>query len=134
MVIVWAVLGGCLIGLAAAMALVGNGRVAGVSRALARSLDRDGGQSFRIPFLLGLASVGVVTLMIAPARIGPPIRDTGWLLLAGALVGYGTAISNGCTSGHGVCGIGRGSKRSLVAVIVFMATGVITVAFVGASS
>jgi uncharacterized protein len=138
--VVRAVIGGALIGIAAAMALVLNGRIAGISGIFGRALalqdrpDRDDGQGFRIAFLVGLAGVGAVTMVVAPHELGAPIRGLGWLVVAGVLVGFGTAMGNGCTSGHGVCGIGRGSKRSLVAVMVFMATAAITVAIAGARS
>ena len=129
-----ALAGGALIGLAATLALLAHGRIAGISGTLARVLAADGGRGFRVPFLAGLVATGIVGAVIAPSSIGAPIRGVGMLAIAGVLVGIGTTLGNGCTSGHGVCGLARGSKRSLVAVITFMATAAITVAIVGASS
>ncbi len=124
--------GGALIGLAAAMILVLHGRIAGVSGMLGRALDRDGGSPTRLAFLAGLIATGAVASQVVPAAFGTAPHGLGVLAIAGALVGIGTTFGNGCTSGHGVCGIGRGSRRSLVAVLVFMTTGVITVAIAGA--
>ena len=129
-----ALLGGSLIGLAASLALLGNGRIAGISGTLGRALDRDGGAVFRVPFLIALLAVGVLATALAPASFGASVRTTPVLAVAGLLVGVGTTLANGCTSGHGVCGISRGSRRSLIATITFMATAGITVAFVGAQS
>ena len=127
--IVHALIGGALIGLAATIALAVHGRIAGISGTLGRALDADGGSTtFRIPFLLGLIGTGLVVAVVAPAAIGAPVSGVGTLALAGLLVGIGTTLANGCTSGHGVCGIARLSRRSLVAVGVFMATAMLTVA------
>lgn len=125
----WASLaGGILIGLATAMLLLFNGRVAGISGivgGLLRPLKGDIG--WRIAFVLGL--------MLAPAAFGwfaplPAVRiDASGMLLvvAGLLVGMGTRYGSGCTSGHGVCGLSRLSPRSLVATIAFMLAGFATV-------
>jgi uncharacterized membrane protein YedE/YeeE len=126
--------GGALIGLAASFALVAHGRIAGISGTLGRALDDDGGRSFRLAFLAALIATGVIAAVLTPHAIGASIRGLPALALAGFLVGVGTTLGNGCTSGHGVCGISRGSPRSLVAVGTFMLTGAITVAIVGASS
>jgi uncharacterized membrane protein YedE/YeeE len=126
--IVHALIGGVLIGIAAVIALVVHGRIAGISGTLGRALDRDGGGPFRVPFLLGLVVTGLVVTLVWPSAIGPTVTRTGVLAIAGVLVGAGTTLANGCTSGHGVCGIARLSKRSFVAVGVFIATGSITVA------
>jgi hypothetical protein len=126
--------GGVLIGLAASIALVGHGRVAGISGTLGRALDDDGGRRFRLAFLAGLVATGLVAAVVWPQAIGGAVRNLPLLAVAGLLVGIGTTLGNGCTSGHGVCGISRGSRRSLVAVATFMLTGAITVALVGASS
>ena len=126
--IVHALIGGALIGIAAAIAHVVHGRIAGISGILGRALDNDGGGSFRIPFLLGLIGTGLVVAIVAPAALGPPVSSVLTLAVAGVLVGIGTTLANGCTSGHGVCGIARLSRRSFVAVGTFMATAMITVA------
>ena len=127
-----ALLGGSLIGLAATIALLGHGRIAGISGTLGRTLDDDGGRGFRLPFVLALIAVGAIGTVLAPHSFGAAVRSTPTLALAGVLVGVGTALGNGCTSGHGVCGISRGSGRSIVATLTFMLTGAITVALVGA--
>ena len=126
--IIHALIGGALIGVAAALALVVHGRIAGVSGTLERALDNDGGATFRIPFLLGMIATGLVVTIAWPSAMGAPVSSTGVLALAGLLVGVGTSLAKGCTSGHGVCGIARLSKRSFVAVGVFIATAMITVA------
>jgi uncharacterized membrane protein YedE/YeeE len=127
-----ALLGGSLIGLAATIALLAHGRIAGISGTLGRALDPDGGRGFRIPFLLALLAVCALAALVAPASIGAAVRSAPTLAIAGLLVGIGTTLGNGCTSGHGVCGISRGSPRSLVATVTFMLAGAITVALVGA--
>ena len=124
--------GGALIGLAASLALVGHGRIAGISGTLGRAFDRDQGAAFRVPFLAGLVVMGLVIAWLAPSAIGAAVRDLPSLAVAGLLVGIGTTLGNGCTSGHGVCGLARLSPRSIVAVAVFMASGAVTVAVAGA--
>jgi uncharacterized membrane protein YedE/YeeE len=120
--------GGVLIGLAATALLWLNGRVAGISGITAGALFPQRGETaWRYAFLLGLITAGAFALhwlpASAPSRIGfPPIL----LVVGGLLVGVGTRLGGGCTSGHGVCGLGRLSLRSLVAVGVFMSTAVLT--------
>jgi uncharacterized membrane protein YedE/YeeE len=121
-------LGGLMIGAAASLLLVGTGRVAGISGILAGVVSptgRDRGE--RIPFLAGFVGASVVAGLLAPSRFGVAAGPLAMLAVAGVLVGYGTRMSGGCTSGHGVCGIGRGSPRSIAATLVFMATGAISV-------
>jgi uncharacterized membrane protein YedE/YeeE len=129
-----ALAGGALIGLAAAIALVANGRIAGISGTLGRALDadEDAGRPFRIAFLGALIATGAIAFQVVPSAFGANVSTAPVLAAAGLLVGIGTTLGNGCTSGHGVCGIARGSKRSLVAVGVFMATAMLTVAIRGA--
>ncbi len=129
-----ALLGGCLIGLATTIVFLAHGRLAGISGSLGRAFDRDGGTGFRIPFLLGLVAVGVIAAQLTPASFGGPVHSLPVLAVAGLLVGIGTTFGNGCTSGHGVCGISRGTKRSLIATVTFMVSGAITVAIMGAVS
>jgi uncharacterized protein len=124
-------LGGLLIGLAASLALLGHGRIAGISGTLGR-LFTSQGREFRLPFLGGLLVVGVAGALLWPAAFGAPVSDTTTLAIAGLLVGVGTSLGNGCTSGHGVCGLSRRSPRSLVATLTFIVTGMLTVAIVGA--
>jgi uncharacterized membrane protein YedE/YeeE len=126
--------GGALIGLAAALLLYMHGRIAGVSGILGGVLARDGGRPMRIGFLAGLIATGAVIARVAPDAIGGGLRSLAVLAVAGALVGFGTTIANGCTSGHGVCGLSYGSRRSFAAVITFVVTGAITVAIAGAGS
>lgn len=124
-----AVVGGAMIGAAATVYWRANGRVAGVSGVLRGALLSRNDRSAAIPFLLGLVVAGVAG---AAAR-GRPIADVGAplvLALAGLLVGFGTRISGGCTSGHGVCGLSRLSRRSLAATLTFIATGALTVLIV----
>jgi uncharacterized membrane protein YedE/YeeE len=127
-----ALLGGVLIGLAAALLMLCNGRIAGVSGILGRALAPSSGDvAWRWMFLAGLVGGGFLLRVIAPASLpGRTFGSIGWIIAAGLLVGVGTAMGNGCTSGHGVCGIGRLSPRSLVATCVFMLGGVVTVAVI----
>jgi uncharacterized membrane protein YedE/YeeE len=120
--------GGLLIGLGAAVLLLANGRIAGIS-GIAGGLLRParGDIGWRLAFLLGLLAAPLIWLAM---RAMPPaqIDDTPALLaLSGLLVGLGTRFGNGCTSGHGVCGIARLSPRSLVATACFMLAGFLTV-------
>ena len=121
--------GGLLIGLAAALLLIGHGRIAGISGVVGGALTpRAGDLDWRLLFLGGLIGGGVFFARVAPAAF--PAHVDGSVLryiVAGVLVGFGTRLGNGCTSGHGVCGIGRSSLRSLVAVATFMMTGAIAV-------
>lgn len=124
----WALAGGVLIGLSATLLLWLTGRVAGVSGILAGVLvPRRGELAWRWAFLAGLMLVGAIAIPLLPGMATP---RTGFppplLVAAGLLVGFGASLGNGCTSGHGVCGLGRLSMRSLVAVATFMATAVLT--------
>jgi len=117
-------LGGILIGLASVWLLAANGRIAGISGILHGLFAQPpGDRSWRVLFIVGMVAAGFAWhALVAPA----PVREgfgLGWAAAAGLLVGFGTRVGGGCTSGHGVCGLGRFSLRSLVAVMVFMATG-----------
>lgn len=120
--------GGALIGLAAGLFVVLNGRVAGISGLLGSLLSRDHeGRSEKAAFLLGLFIAPLIWLLFTPL---PVIEfQNGWLSLlsAGLLVGLGTRYGSGCTSGHGVCGLSRLSLRSMVATLSFMTAGFVTV-------
>ena len=121
--------GGTLIGLAAAMFALANGRIAGISGMLGGLLQRDGRADFgwRLAFVVGVL---VAPLLWGLLRALPPIEiDASWggLVVAGILVGVGTRYGAGCTSGHGVCGLSRLSPRSLVATLAFMLAGFVTV-------
>jgi uncharacterized membrane protein YedE/YeeE len=127
-------LGGALIGAAATLALLVHGRIAGVSGILGRLTRRDTGQPFRRAFLAGLVVTGALLAQAWPRAFGASLRGIPALAVAGLLVGFGSTLANGCTSGHGVCGLSRGSPRSVVAVTTFMLTAAITVACAGAWS
>lgn len=123
-----AVAGGVLIGIASAMFILINGRIAGISGVLGGLLKPVGGDiSWRIAFIAGL--IGAPVLYAVVTQLPPVQIDAGFgaLVIAGLLVGVGTRYGSGCTSGHGVCGISRMSPRSLVATAVFMAAGFGTV-------
>jgi uncharacterized membrane protein YedE/YeeE len=132
--LVQAFAGGALIGLAASIAWIAHGRIAGVSGTLARIAKLDGGVGFRLPFVVALAATGILVGIVRPTAIGTSVAPGGaaTMLLAGLLVGAGAQLQNGCTSGHGVCGLARNSARSWVAVAIFMCAGAVTVAAVGA--
>lgn len=123
-----ALLGGLLIGLAAAMFVLLNGRIAGISGILGGLLRPARGDiGWRTAFLLGLIGSPLAYGLFAAL---PAVRiDAGYgaLTLAGLLVGVGTRYGSGCTSGHGVCGLSRLSPRSLAATVVFMGCGFVTV-------
>jgi uncharacterized membrane protein YedE/YeeE len=131
--ILWATVGGGLIGLAASWLLLSKGRVAGISGIVGGLLGAwNADSNWRSSFLLGLLAGGVVLMSTLPeAIVAPAGRPLVAVAAAGALVGYGTALGSGCTSGHGVCGLTRFSPRSLVATLTFMATGFMTATLLG---
>lgn len=123
-----AVIGGALIGLSAALLWLMNGRIAGISGVLgglaqARHEDR----AWRIAFLVGLIAAPLLYSLVAGSAPIVIASSPVLLILAGLLVGFGTRLGGGCTSGHGVCGIARLSRRSLVATAVFMVSAMIVV-------
>jgi uncharacterized membrane protein YedE/YeeE len=119
-----ALLGGVLIGVAVALLLLLNGRVAGVSGVLGGLVRPEPGEwSWRALFVAGLVAGGVVTHLVAPGALGPMQASVPTLAVAGLLVGFGTRLSGGCTSGHGVCGASRLSPRSIAATGTFMLLG-----------
>lgn len=125
-------LGGALIGLSASLLLLANGRVAGISGVVGSLLAPVRGDiAWRGLFFAGLFTGGLLLAWLRPGAFAAPAAlNTGGvalLVVAGLLVGFGSRLGNGCTSGHGVCGISRGSARSLAATLTFMATGVLTV-------
>jgi uncharacterized membrane protein YedE/YeeE len=123
-----ALAGGVLIGLAATLLLWLNGRIAGVSGVLGGVLfPRREDVAWRVAFLVGLIGAAGVYFTLAPGAYTPREDFPRCALVAaGLLVGFGTRLGNGCTSGHGVCGLGRLSPRSLAAVVTFMATAIAT--------
>jgi uncharacterized membrane protein YedE/YeeE len=121
-------LGGVLIGIAATLLLLLNGRIAGVSGITFNVLQRTSRSeaAWRLAFLAGLMGAGGIAMFATGQRAISP-APMAMLILAGLLVGYGSRLGGGCTSGHGVCGIGRMSKRSLVATLLFVAAAMATV-------
>jgi uncharacterized membrane protein YedE/YeeE len=120
--------GGLILGVASAMFILVSGRILGISSILGdvlRPPRTDLG--WRIAFFAGLLTAPLVYSMFAPLPAMQIDADWGTLVVAGLLVGLGTRIGAGCTSGHGVCGLSRLSPRSLAATVTFMATGFATV-------
>jgi len=137
-----ALLGGALIGVSASLLWAFHGKVAGISGILA-GLLRPGpaawsDRGLRATFVLGLLLGGCLLMAIRPELLGSSPRPLVLLFGAGLAVGVGTRVSGGCTSGHGVCGLSRGAKRSFVATATFMLTGALSALLVrllfGASS
>ena len=131
--ILWATVGGGLIGVAASWLLLAKGRVAGISGIVGGLLGAwNASSNWRLSFLLGLVVGGGVLMATLPeAIVAPAGRPLVALAVAGALVGYRTRLGSGCTSGHGVCGLTRFSPRSLVATLTFMGTGFVTATLLG---
>jgi uncharacterized membrane protein YedE/YeeE len=130
-----ALAGGAMIGIASAFLLLTHGRIAGISGILGSLLhatQRDRG--WRIAFVGGMTAAGLAASIVAPAAIGASVRALPLVIVAGVLVGYGTRLGGGCTSGHGVCGLSRFSARSLVAVLAFMITGAVTATVMGGTA
>lgn len=121
--------GGILIGLSAILLMATLGSIAGVSGIAASLMSkRVSGRAWRIAFVLGLVAAPLALWFVrGDSGIGPVQAGLPWMALAGLLVGVGTGISGGCTSGHGVCGVARLSRRSLLATTVFMLCGMVTV-------
>ena len=120
--------GGVLIGIAAAMLVLLNGRIAGISGILGGLFKAARGDiAWRVAFVLGLVGAPMLYAMVSDLPRPQIDAGTGTLVLAGLLVGIGTRYGSGCTSGHGVCGLSRLSPRSLVATLAFMGAGFATV-------
>ncbi len=124
-----AFIGGVMIGGASLIAAGATGKIPGISGLFSRILrPRPGDTAWRVVFLLGLVAGAAVGFALVPsAQLYRPEHSWRLFALAGLLVGFGTRLSGGCTSGHGVCGIGLGSKSSIVATVVFIAAGIATV-------
>lgn len=122
-------LGGVLIGLAGAMLLLFNGRIAGIAGILAGFIKPAQSEwTWRAWFVAGLLGGGALVYLVAPGQFAIEIqRSWPLLVLGGLLVGFGSRLGSGCTSGHGVCGLSRFSARSWVATAVFTGTGALTV-------
>lgn len=126
MSIVAPLVGGALIGLGATSFLLSHGRVAGVGGLVGGLFSNDDARATRAWFLAGLLVAGAIAQLLHPASLGRFVA-LPLVAVAGVLVGYGVQRGSGCTSGHGVCGISRLSRRSIVATLTFMATGFATV-------
>jgi uncharacterized membrane protein YedE/YeeE len=122
-------IGGILIGLASLLATVLSGKIPGISGVFGRILvPATPDKTWRVVFLLGL--IGGAALSFAlwqSAALFRPMRPLVVMVIAGLLVGFGTRLGGGCTSGHGVCGVGMGAKDSIAATLIFMAAGITTV-------
>jgi uncharacterized membrane protein YedE/YeeE len=126
-----ALLGGALLGLGGALLLLSNGRLAGISGIVGGLFQPARGEwGWRAMFVLGLVGGGAVFAALQPAAFMPARGPLPLLVVAGIVVGFGSRLGGGCTSGHGVCGLSRLSKRSIVGTVTFMLTGIATVALV----
>jgi uncharacterized protein len=123
-----AIIGGLLIGLSSILLLYCNGRLAGISTICGKlMLLRKGGIAWRALFITGLIAGAALFYLWSGETPAARTEFPAWLLAAaGMLVGFGTAMANGCTSGHGVCGLARFSKRSLIATFSFLFAGIMT--------
>lgn len=120
--------GGALMGLSASLLLLTHGKIAGVAGIYGGAIQRASDRAFRLSFLIGLLASGVLLRWTVPSLVGgPSCSSLGMIAVAGLLVGFGTRLGGGCTSGHGICGLSRLSKRSLVGTMAFMTTGMLTV-------
>ncbi|HBI3711801.1 TPA: YeeE/YedE family protein [Vibrio parahaemolyticus] len=129
-VIPWeSLFGGILLGISATILLLVNGKIAGISGIMNGIMSpKKGDYSWRLLFAVGMIAGGLISvLMLGVAVPSTANLSLGMVIAAGLLVGIGTRLGNGCTSGHGICGMGRLSKRSIVATCVFMAVAGLTV-------
>ena len=126
-------LGGALIGLSASAMLLLQGRIAGISGIVGGLFHPKAGDiGWRVAFLGGLILAGALGLWLAPQALAVDLHRAPWMVLvAGLMVGFGTRLGNGCTSGHGVCGLSRQSPRSLASVVTFMGVGMLVASLVG---
>ncbi|MQC31712.1 YeeE/YedE family protein [Vibrio parahaemolyticus] len=129
-VIPWeSLFGGILLGISTTILLLVNGKIAGISGIMNGIMSpKKGDYSWRLLFAVGMIAGGLISvLMLGVAAPSTAYLSLGMVIAAGLLVGIGTRLGNGCTSGHGICGMGRLSKRSIVATCVFMAVAGLTV-------
>jgi hypothetical protein len=128
-----ALAGGALIAASLALMLIATGRIAGLSGVFAGILlPEPGDWSWRAWFLVGMLGTGAIFSIVRPETFDHGTPFPLWLVaLSGAIVGVGTRMGNGCTSGHGLCGMSRLSKRSIIATLIFFATGVVTATVTG---
>ncbi len=125
-----ALLGGVIIGVSVSLMLLWNGRVTGISGIINGTLSPvKGDTGWRVLFIAGLILGGLTLNALKPGSLSGNFPAETWtIVVAGLLVGFGTILGSGCTSGHGVCGISRMSPRSLIATIIFVTAGVVAVA------
>jgi uncharacterized protein len=127
-----ALVGGALIGFAAALLLIFNGRIAGISGILSSSIFSPKEAGWRVYFLMGLIGGGITILITRPELLANSTNTSApVLIVSGLLVGFGTRLGGGCTSGHGVCGTSRLSARSIISTITFLIVGMITATLMG---
>ena len=126
-----ALVGGILIGLASLIATALSGKIPGISGVFGRLLvPATPDKTWRVVFLIGLIGGAALSFSLwESAALFRPMRSLGSIAIAGLLVGFGTRLGGGCTSGHGVCGVGMGAKDSIAATLIFMAVGIATVFF-----
>jgi hypothetical protein len=131
--IVYPLLGGILIGISSSVLLGGIGRISGISGILSSVTSLPVKDDFwKYSFLIGLIGGGVIIFQLAPQFFNYSVDDNfAKVIIAGLLVGFGTRLGSGCTSGHGVCGLARMSKRSIIATITFILFGILTVLIEG---
>jgi len=131
---IYPLIGGVIIGIATSIMLYFNGRITGISGIVSNTLKRfTTSNDWRYLFILGLISGGFIAQYLTPGFFNYSLDSTlTETILAGLLVGYGASLGSGCTSGHGVCGLPRFSKRSLAATLTFMTIAIITVSLKGA--
>jgi uncharacterized protein len=124
-----AAIGGALIGFAVVLLMVLTGRIAGITGIMGGLLSGSADRGWRFAFVLGLIAAPMIG-MLAGYPLAAPVMSENWMMVisAGVLVGFGTRLANGCTSGHGVCGIARLSPRSIAATAIFMGMAIIVVA------
>ena len=128
-----AILGGALIGLSASIILVASGRIAGISGIVGGLLSKNPTDvAWCSSFIAGLFAGGLLLVLMLPSSIqAPEGRSMAMVIAAGLLVGFGTRLGSGCTSGHGICGLSRFSYRSLVATMTFMGAGFVSATAIG---
>jgi uncharacterized membrane protein YedE/YeeE len=126
-----AAIGGALIGLAAALLMLGLGRIAGISGIVGGLIGGAVDKGWRAAFLAGLVLAPLAATSVGFAPAAPRMPESwGVIVIAGLCVGFGARLGGGCTSGHGVCGVARLSRRSIAATLIFMATAMVVVAVV----
>ena len=125
--------GGALIGVSASAMLLLEGRITGISGIVGGLFTpRAGDVAWRLAFVAGLLAAGLGAVVLAPELVDAGVERAAWMVVvAGLLVGVGTRLGSGCTSGHGVCGLSSLSPRSLVSVVTFMSVGVLVAVVVG---